>query len=81
MRRLMHLLGALLLAGVLYGGLAFFHVPPGTVVQRNLDEGVDATPLFYSEVEHMATLEQGVAHLRAAGDSLQADSTLAPPEG
>jgi len=41
--------------------------PPGVfgeVLRHNQDCGIDASPLFYSEVEHMACLEAGVAALR-----------------
>ena len=32
----------------------------GTVIRHNLDNGIDATPLFYTEVENMSTLERGL---------------------
>lgn len=56
--------GSLLLA-LLYVMLSFGPVPGGTagkVIRHNLDEGIDATPFFYTEAE-------GVA---AAGDDLKA---------
>jgi len=41
--------------------------PPGVcgeVLRHNQAEEIDASPLFYSEVEHMAALEKGVNELR-----------------
>jgi hypothetical protein len=43
--------------------------PPGVcgeVLRHNQAEEIDASPLFYSEVEHMAALEEGVDQLRKA---------------
>jgi len=43
--------------------------PPGvcgTVIRHNRATGIDASPLFYSDVEDMARLERGVAALRKA---------------
>lgn len=33
---------------------------PGRVIAHNLETGIDASPLFYSEVENFAELEQGL---------------------
>ncbi len=41
--------------------------PPGIageVLRHNQQHNIDASPLFYSEVEHMAALEKGVEQLR-----------------
>ncbi len=38
--------------------------PAGAVLRHNQQLEIDASPLFYSEVEHMASLEQGVKQLR-----------------
>jgi len=35
-----------------------FTSPRGPVVQRNLEEGVDATPLFYTESDRLPGLER-----------------------
>ena len=68
-----------LLAGlVIVAGITLFfmsgYAPPGKtgeVLRHNQTNDIDASPLFYSEVEHMAELEQGVAAMR---DSVQSDS-------
>ncbi len=68
---------ARLLAGVcLVGGFALFLgsgiTPPGMlgeVIRHNRECLIDATPLFYSEVENMQELERGVAERREALDS------------
>lgn len=56
--------------------LAFFagffmsgYTPPGIfgeVLRHNQAEGIDASPLLYSEVAHMAALERGVRLMREA---------------
>jgi hypothetical protein len=41
--------------------------PPGVfgeVLRHNQENSIDASPLFYSEVENMAELEKGVRELR-----------------
>ncbi|MBD3402126.1 hypothetical protein GF420_04470 [candidate division GN15 bacterium] len=45
--------------------------PAGEVLRHNQTNDIDASPLFYSEVEHMAELEKGVAAMR---DSVASDS-------
>jgi len=60
-------------AGFFMSGLT----PPGVcgeVLRHNQTEGINASPLFYSEVENMAALEDGVQKLRrsATGDCLPA---------
>ncbi len=43
------------------------YTPPGVfgeVLRHNRENNIDASPLLYSEVEHMARLEQGVRELR-----------------
>jgi hypothetical protein len=58
--------GLLILAGV----FAFFssgYAPPGIlgeVLKHNQAHSIDASPLFYSEVENMAELEKGLKELR-----------------
>jgi hypothetical protein len=37
---------------------------PGEVLRHNQAHSIDASPLFYSEVENMAELEEGVRLLR-----------------
>ncbi len=62
---------AKLLAGViLIAGLAYVLgsgvTPPGMlgdVIRHNREFQIDATPLFYSEVENMQELERGVAEM------------------
>jgi len=58
--------GLLVIAGV----FSFFssnYSPPGVfgeVLRHNRANNIDASPLFYSEVEHMSELEAGVRALR-----------------
>jgi hypothetical protein len=62
------LLGSAILAGGI-GLIASGLTPPGAVgdvLRHNRAAGIDASPLFYSEVEHMGELEAGVRRLRAA---------------
>ncbi|MBU0982899.1 MAG: hypothetical protein KKA42_03450 [candidate division Zixibacteria bacterium] len=74
--------GALLLTGM----ALFFasgYAPPGVcgeVLRHNQANDIDASPLLYSEVEHMAELEAGVRLLRTrAGAPAVADSIVALP--
>ena len=53
--------------------IAFFssgYSPPGIlgeVLRHNQEFDIDASPLFYSEVENMAELENGIRELRDMG--------------
>lgn len=63
----------LLLLGLLAGFFMSGLTPPGAcgeVLRHNQVNHIDASPLFYSEVEHMAELEAAVRHRRAADHSL-----------
>jgi len=54
-----------LFAGFFMSGYA----PPGVfgaVLRHNQTEGIDASPMIPSEVEHMAALERGVRLMREA---------------
>jgi hypothetical protein len=57
---------------VLGSCIAFFasgYTPPGVlgeVLRHNQQHDIDASPLFYSEVENMQELETGVAELMGA---------------
>jgi hypothetical protein len=67
-KRLLRLaLGLTLLS--LFAGLVMSGATPpgiaGEVVRHNRELGVDASPLFYTEVENMAELEEGVRRLRS----------------
>ena len=58
--------GSLVLA-LLIGFFMSGYTPPGVcgaVLRHNQAEDIDASPLFYSEVEHMSELERGVRKLR-----------------
>lgn len=62
----------LLVGAVLLGLFAAFfasgYSPPGvagTVLRHNQQYDIDASPLFYTEVDNMAELEAGLAALRA----------------
>ena len=56
-------------AAILAATVAFFasgHTPPGAageVLRHNQSCDIDASPLFYTEVENMHELEQGLARL------------------
>ena len=60
--------------------IAFFssgYSPPGLsgeVLRHNQENDIDASPLIYSEVEHMAELEAGVKALRDSAACRQNDS-------
>jgi hypothetical protein len=48
--------------------------PPGIcgeVLRHNQAEGIDASPLLYSEVEHMSELEEGVRQMREKARTTQ----------
>jgi hypothetical protein len=48
--------------------------PPGVcgeVLRHNQTHDIDASPLFYSEVEHMSVLESGVRAMRRAAAGRQ----------
>jgi hypothetical protein len=48
--------------------------PPGIcgeVLRHNQAEDIDASPLLYSEVEHMAELEEGVRAMREKAESVR----------
>ena len=48
--------------------------PPGIcgeVLRHNQAEDIDASPLLYSEVEHMAELEDGVRMMREKAESVR----------
>lgn len=50
--------GLALMAGI-FSWLGYGSAPPG-VVSHNLAAGIDATPIWYMEVENMGELEEGV---------------------
>jgi len=67
----------------LAGLIVFFLViasgatPPGftgEVLRHNRANNIDASPLFYSEVEHMAELEWGVRLMRQQAEKLSSGS-------
>lgn len=57
--------------------VAFFasgYTPPGIcgeVLRHNQAEDIDASPLFYSEVDNMSELEDGVRQMREEAKSAQ----------
>jgi hypothetical protein len=56
--------------------------PPGIfgeVLRHNQAGDIDASPLFYTEVEHMPVLENGVRKLRERADLETADRNLILP--
>jgi hypothetical protein len=58
--------GLIALAAVI-GFFSSGYTPPGVfgeVLRHNQAEGIDASPLLYSEVENMSELEDGVLKLR-----------------
>jgi hypothetical protein len=66
-RRLLRLVVGLALLTLFAGTIMSGYTPPGAageVLRHNRTHTIDASPLFYSEVEHMAELEAGVRLLR-----------------
>jgi len=56
-----------LVAGFFMSGIT----PPGIfgeVLRHNQESQIDASPLFYSEVENMQELEEGVRNLRSEAE-------------
>ena len=56
----------LAIIAALFGFFSSGYSPPGVfgeVLRHNQAVGIDASPLFYSEVENMAELEDGVQEL------------------
>lgn len=57
----------LVILAILIFFFASGYSPPGIlgeVLRHNQAEGIDASPLFYTEVENMSELEDGVKRLR-----------------
>jgi hypothetical protein len=74
------LLGILALA-LFFGFFASGYSPPGVfgeVLRHNQAEDIDASPLLYSEVEHMQELEEGVRELRAMAREQRESDTIQP---
>jgi len=68
MRRWTRFFCGLALLGLFAAFFASGYSPPGMlgeVLRHNQQNDIDASPLFYSEVENMRELEEGVAELRA----------------
>ena len=66
-RRLLRLAIGLALLGAFIGTIMSGVTPPGVageVLRHNRAANIDASPLFYSDVEHMADLERAVAEMR-----------------
>lgn len=62
-------LAGLMLLSAFAGFFMSGYTPPGVfgkVLRHNQACNIDASPLLYSEVKHMAQLEQGVRQMRAA---------------
>lgn len=60
-------LGGLTILILMFVFFSSDYTPPGVfgeVLRHNRQNNIDASPLFYSEVENMSELEQGVAELR-----------------
>ena len=55
------IIGFILLAG-LFAILAF-STPPAGVITHSVENDIDATPIFYSDVENMSELEEGLGEL------------------
>ncbi len=67
--RLIRFLIGLTAIALFAGFFASGYTPPGIcgeVLRHNQDFDIDASPLLYSEVEHMTQLEEGVKKLRDA---------------
>ena len=66
-QRVLRFFAGLLLLALLVLFFASGYTPPGIageVLRHNQACDIDASPLFYTEVEHMHELEAGLAELR-----------------
>ena len=71
-RRLLRLAIGLAALGLFIGTIMSGITPPGAageVLRHNRAANIDASPLFYSEVEHMAELERAVAEMRRRAET------------
>jgi len=62
----------LAILGLVFAFFSSGYSPPGVlgeVLRHNQENYIDASPLFYSEVENMAELEEGVRLLRETKNS------------
>ncbi len=60
-------LGGLIALALIVAFFSSGYSPPGIcgeVLRHNQQNNIDASPLLYSEVEHMSELEKGVKELR-----------------
>jgi hypothetical protein len=67
-RRWLRFFIGLALLGISIAFFASGPTPPGIageVLRHNREHDIDASPLFYSEVENMHELEEGLAELRS----------------
>lgn len=66
------LTGGLIILGGIFLFFASGIFPPGIcgeVLRHNREYGIDASPLFYSEVENMSDYEDSVARMRLEAES------------
>jgi len=63
-KRWLKLFSGLLLLSGLIAVLGWCEPPLGETVKHNIEENIDATPIFYGDVENMGELEEGVRELR-----------------
>jgi hypothetical protein len=74
----------LLLLGLFAGFFMSGLTPPGAcgeVLRHNQANQIDASPLFYSEVEHMAELEAAVRQRRTGGGEPSTESQYGEENG
>jgi hypothetical protein len=72
--------GLVVLSAIVYF-FASGYSPPGVfgeVLRHNQAEDIDASPLLYSEVEHMSDLEYGVRVMRERAKSSQPLDSASP---
>ena len=61
MKTIKLIIGFSLLAG--FFALLAFSTPPTGVIAHSVENDIDATPIFYGDVENMSELEEGVKEL------------------
>jgi len=70
--RLWRFVVGLVLLAAFYSVFASGYTPPGIageVLRHNREYEIDASPLWYMEVENMQELEEGVRHMRLSARS------------
>lgn len=66
-KKILKLVAGLCGLSTFFAIIAYGFCPKGTI-ERNVREEIDATPIFYSAVEKMPSLEKGYQELLKIGD-------------